>query len=188
MKRKTACDASLLTRIADGDRHAFDLFYREYFSVLSRYAAYYSDDYDLRKDIVSDVFLNLWQSKRTLPRIRNINNFLLVCVRNQALKYGSRTGRLSVSINTIHNLHDRTSEDALRILEKEEARRAVADAINTLPERCRLIYLMVKEEKMKYKDVAEVLNISEKTIQAQMIIALKKIGYVIMSKYRENEI
>jgi len=69
--------------------------------------------------------------------------------------------------------------DPEKELLNKELKEVLELAINSLPDRCRLIFLMIREEEMKYKDVSEILSISEKTVQAQMIIAVKKIGVVV---------
>ncbi|NJK98274.1 MAG: sigma-70 family RNA polymerase sigma factor [Bacteroidales bacterium] len=53
---------------------------------------------------------------------------------------------------------------------------AIENAINDLPERCRLVFLLAKEESLKYREIAEILSISEKTVNAQIVTAIKKLG------------
>ena len=55
----------------------------------------------------------------------------------------------------------------------------IENALNQLPQRCKLIFLMLKEENLKYKEVADILGISEKTVQAQQIIAKKKLTEIV---------
>lgn len=67
----------------------------------------------------------------------------------------------------------------------EELRTVLELTINLLPQRCRLIFFMVREECMTYKEVARILSISEKTVHAQMCIAIKRIGVAIQEYYNK---
>jgi len=78
-----------------------------------------------------------------------------------------------------------TWQDPEKELLNNELREIIELTVNNLPDRCRLIFIMVREEGKKYKDVAEILSISEKTVQAQMVIAVKKIGAVV-NNYRSS--
>ena len=67
-----------------------------------------------------------------------------------------------------------------------ELKKIIELAINSLPEKCRLIFFMVREENMTYKEVAQILSISDRTVHAQMCIAIRKIGIVIQ-EYRTGK-
>lgn len=179
----------LLLNIAKGDSEAFKKFYDIFYPRLWRYACYFEMDDALRNDILSDVFMNLWINRAKLPNVNNVESYSYVCIRNQMLKY--RTGitmRKNVSISLAENRIDSEQERADRKMEKEDVIRAVQRAIASLPERCRLIYVLIKEEKHSYREVAEMLSISEKTVQAQMIIAVKKLGEEIRSVYNKGDL
>jgi len=68
------------------------------------------------------------------------------------------------------------NENPEEIVLNEELRHEIEKSIKELPERCRLIFLMAKEEGLKYREIAEILSISEKTVNAQMVTAIKRIG------------
>ena len=77
---------------------------------------------------------------------------------------------------------DDTPEEQLL---SEELCKAITQAVNQLPERCKLVFLMAKEQGLKYKEIAKILQISEKTVNAQMVIALKKLN-LIMRQYMKS--
>ena len=123
----------------------------------------------------------LYLAKREkLPDVRDYKNYLFICARNQSLNYlktVNRYQRIRLEQLDIQGLpeNDTPEQDFLN----EELKNIIELTINALPQRCRLIFLMIREEEMKYKEVAEILSISERTVQAQMCIALKKIGIVV---------
>lgn len=166
----------LINRIAEGDNEAFRIFYDRYYLNLYRYTSYFVKNTDVREEIVSDVFFNFWLNRKKNPEIKNLEGFLYTIVRNTALSYMNNKQDTVVEINEHHHekLSDvKTPEDTII---DEELTVAIKNAIDELPERCRLIFLMAREEGLKYREIAELLSISEKTVNAQMVLAIKKLS------------
>ena len=178
---------SLFKQIANDNPKAFQLFFDYTYTKLYRYTSYFIDDKDLCKDVISDVYLYLWQNRKTLPEVEEYENYLFICARNQSLRYLKETSRfqkIRLEDTDISALSDSTNPEQKAL--DEELKDIIELAINTLPERCRLIFFMVREENMKYKDVADILSISYRTVHAQMCIAIRKVGDVIR-EYRSGK-
>ncbi len=172
--------SSLLERISQNDPQAFKIFYEYTYPQLFRIACYFLSNSEDRKDLISDVYMNLWKNRHSINGIRNIDNYLFISVRNNVMR--TRAEKITYQHIQIEDSGLDTHSmqfDPEKELLNNELKEVLELAINSLPDRCRLIFLMVREEEMKYKDVSEVLSISEKTVQAQMIIAVKKIGVVL---------
>jgi len=176
----------LLQQISEDNLLAFSLFFEQFYDKVFKYARYFIQAEETCNEIASDIFYNIWQNRRNLPQIANINSYLCIAVRNQALKYKKHSSRFAN--DPIEDLPRNifieidTPEQSLI---NDELKNIIADAVNDLPDRCKLVFLMVREEGMKYKEVAEVLSISERTVQGQMVIAVKKIVSSIQ-KYFPN--
>ena len=182
--KQQQCDEEILQRIANNDPLAFKVFYNVYCQVVQRFISYFDVSGDLRQDIISDIFLSIWVGRKRLPEIVNMDSFLFIVVRNQVIKYKrDKIAQLQVSLDSYDFLPDKSASNAQQQMEQEELKKTIEMAINSLPKRCKMIYLLVKEENMKYSEVAEMLSISKKTVQAQMIIAVKKIGQAIKNIY-----
>jgi RNA polymerase sigma-70 factor (ECF subfamily) len=159
--------------------------------MLYRYINYFIEDSELCKDVISDVYLYIWQNRKKLPDVRNYENYLFICARNQSLNYLKTVNRYQKirleqpDMDDIQGLPESATpeQDFLN----EELKNIIELTINALPQRCRLIFFMIREEEMTYKEVAEILSISERTVQAQMCIALKKIG-IVVNEYRNTGI
>ena len=111
-----------------------------------------------------------------LPEIQNFEAYLYVLTRNKAYNYLDKINRnpefafdLSIEIQA-------NSSNPEELLLSEELEKVINSSINELPERCRIIFLMSREEKLKYQEIADILSISEKTVHAQMVTALKKLN------------
>ncbi|MDR0744985.1 MAG: RNA polymerase sigma-70 factor [Mediterranea sp.] len=171
---------SLFERIANNDPRAFQIFFDFTYSKVYRCANYFVSDVESCKDIVSDVYAYIWQNREKLPGLENYENYLFICVRNRALNHLKSIGRyqkIRLDDVDLRSLSDGVCSDQYML--NVELKNILELAVNSLPPRCRLIFFMVREENMTYKDVAEALSISERTVQGQMVIALKKLGLII---------
>ena len=129
------------------------------------------------EELVSDVFIRIWQKREELENINSPLLYFYTSTKNLALnqlKKQKRQVNLSpeewlVQVNSLYF-------DPEQLMLTEEMLRQVKKAVNDLPPRCRLIFKLVKEDGLRYKEVAELLQLSVKTIEAQMAIALRRIG------------
>lgn len=129
------------------------------------------------EEVVADVFVKLWRERGRVSEILNLRVYLYVCVKNDSLKFLARTSRMKEI--SWHDLPTDTqtgvSLSPEEMLISNQTVRQIEAAIESLPPRCKEIFKMVKEDGLKYKEIAEMLNISVKTIDAQMAIATRKI-------------
>jgi RNA polymerase sigma-70 factor (ECF subfamily) len=118
-----------------------------------------------------------------LHKIENLNVYLYVAVKNKALDHLSKDHlQPSVDITAIHsNDHITFDLSPEQLIISRETVMMINKAIEQLPPRCRLIFKLVKEDGLKYKEVASILNVSIKTVEAQLTIAVKKLGIAILS-------
>jgi RNA polymerase sigma-70 factor (family 1) len=143
------------------------LFWFIYSFVKSREAA---------EEIVSDVFIKLWKIRDELSSIRNLQVFLYVIARNYSLNYIIKEYKYPhVSLDEIQ-LDVTTSINPEELYISTEMSGKINKAISELPAQCRLIFRMVREDGLKHKEVADILNLSKTTIRNQLVIAVRKIA------------
>ncbi|MGN8039901.1 RNA polymerase sigma factor [Chitinophaga sp. 22321] len=134
-----------------------------------------------REEAVADVFVKIWQNRASLSAVRNLNTYLYTAVRNTAYNYRISAGRIPEILTGEHiqvtvDTMAASPEDML--ISKENLQK-IEQAINLLPARCKLIFRLVKEDGLKYREVAEILEVSINTVNTQMAIALKKLAGMI---------
>ncbi|MDR2913834.1 MAG: sigma-70 family RNA polymerase sigma factor, partial [Tannerella sp.] len=136
------------------------------------------------EEVVSEVYYIIWKQRETLLDIENFKSWLYIVCRNEAFHYIKQKEKYdSLSIDDLHvNLLIDTSSVDGKLIE-EEMLEIYNAAVAELPERCKLIFLMVREERLKYKEIAGILSISEGTIEQQMNIAIKKIVATVRKHY-----
>jgi RNA polymerase sigma-70 factor (family 1) len=169
---------SLQERIAlYEDMQAYHALYDLFFNNLHRFCFSFVKSSEAAEEIVSDVFIKLWQIRNKLPEIDNLKVYLYQIAKNFCLNYITRHFK-----NPVASL-DEINIEAVISLDNPEELCISADIINTiqqtikqLPPQCRLIFQMVKEDGMRYKEVADILHISVLTVRNQVAIATRKIA------------
>ena len=163
-------------------RKLFDLYYQK----LLHTAIYYLKSKPLAEEAVSDVFLTIWRKRENLIRIDNIENYLYISVKNQCLHYIRRSitdTKDSCDLYEIEFIADEQNPEQY-LLDKEYTE-SIQHAISSLPEKCREVFRLIYGEKLKHKQIAEILNISEKTVEAHVATAYKKIALFVNKRYKE---
>ena len=169
---------SLQERIAlYEDMQAYHALYDLFFTNLHRFCFSFVKSAEAAEEIVSDVFIKLWQIRNKLPEIENLKVYLYQIAKNFCLNYITRHFK-----NPVASLDDMDIE-AVISLDNPEELCISADIIHTiqqtirqLPPQCRLIFQMVKEDGMRYKEVADILQISVLTVRNQVAIATQKLA------------
>jgi len=130
-------------------------------------------DADSARDVVQEVFLKLWQNKEKVEFVDQIRHYLFKATAHTALNHIRQQKKLAVLDDThIRNIHAYATGDEVGYKELEMK---IRDAIDSLPPKCRAIYILSRHEGMKYQEIADTLEISVKTVENQMGIALEKL-------------
>jgi RNA polymerase sigma-70 factor (family 1) len=162
------------------DQHAYAQLYMVYMPYLLKFANSIIKNNELAEEIVSDVFIKIWQNRADLWKVENFQLYLYVGTKNTAINYLSRHFRKDViSLEEMSLNISMSPYNPEQLLITSEAVKKINYEIQKLPPRCRLIFKLVKEDRLRYNDIASLLNISVKTIDNQMAIALKKISSAI---------
>ena len=159
----------------DNSEQAFHGFYNLCYDRLFRIACYYLKHEEWAQEVVMDVFMKLWQLRDRLPAVADIEDYCFTLTRNAALNYLEREARrptLSAGSLPEPARHDTSPEDALI---GEELFLHYVKALDRLPQRCREVFIRVREEKQSYAEVAEALGISANTVDAQLQKAIARL-------------
>ena len=166
-----------LRQMKDEDsQRAFREFYDLTYDRLFRIAFYYVKHEEWAQEIVLDVFIRLWEQRSTLTEVRNIEDYCFILVKNASLNYLEKETR-----------HATVSDPAVQAdspedtLISEELFARYVKALDRLPERCREVFIRIREEKQSYAQVAEELNISTKTVDAQLQKAITRLKEMLLN-------
>lgn len=162
------------------DESAYKELFLVYYKPLQQFAFSFIKSQELAEEIVSDVFLKIWEKRAELESIGNLKVYLYVSIKNTALKYLLKQKRqVAISLDELDIELESFHWTPEELVLTAEMMKKIEDAINDLPPRCKIIFKLIKEDQLRYKEVAEILNVSVKTIDSQLAIALKKISKAI---------
>ncbi|HVY73734.1 MAG TPA: RNA polymerase sigma-70 factor [Puia sp.] len=131
---------------------------------------------EMAEEVVEDVFIQVWKKSRRISEIENLSFYLYTCTRNFCYNYYRKYYRSRLlNIDEVELPYYKIEATAEELMIVNEMLQQFHKALNALPPKCRLIFKLVKEEGLKYKEVAELLGLSVKTVEAQMGIAFKRL-------------
>jgi RNA polymerase sigma-70 factor (ECF subfamily) len=175
---------SLVEEVAKGNIAAFRKFYDQAYPAAYKFVGYFLPVKEDCEEVLSEVFFTVWKRRVTLTEIENLKSWLYIVCRNETFRYLKRERKYrGISIDDMPvDLHiDPSAAD--RELVESEMFEHFRKAVEELPERCKLIFLMVREEKMKHGEIAEILAIAEGTVAQQMNKAIGRITKALRKYY-----
>jgi RNA polymerase sigma-70 factor (ECF subfamily) len=173
-----------LQLIGDGDEQAFRRLFQYYSPRLNQFAYSIVKLKEAAAEIVDDVFIKLWKQREKVPSISNIRVYLYVAVKNSSLNYLSSKAHQQITEPFNHLdialCSDQAPDQKMISAELQEK---ITSAVEALPPRCKMIFKLVREDGLRYKDVAEILNLTVNTVDAQMVIAVKRIAEKVQTHF-----
>jgi RNA polymerase sigma-70 factor, ECF subfamily len=165
-------DQQLFQELKTGEERAFQLLFLKYYAVLCNYANQFLKDREAAEETVQDTFVRIWEKREKLNIEISVKHYLFRSIRNHCLnqiqhvkirkKYADMVIEDNCQEIQIDNFYIET--DLIQRIEK---------CIESLPPKRQEIFRLSREQGLKYKEIAETLNISVKTVEAQMGLALK---------------
>ena len=181
-------ETELLKKIQKHDsEQAFRSLYNLYYDRFFRIAFYYLQRDEWAQEVVLDVFTGLWNNRKRQVIPDDFNKYSYALIRNAALNYLEKEQRREAM--PLDNIPERISSSPSpeeRII-NEELFALYENSLNELPDRCREVFIKVREEKQSYAAAAEELNISPKTVDAQLQKAVTRLKEKINNYFRNKE-
>lgn len=171
------------------DEHAYKQLFLLLFDTLQRFSFSLLKNRDLAEEVVSDVFIAIWTSRKQLENIDNLVVYLFTSV-----KYGSLKKLKQINNKKSVSFDDLTVELSTPELpphlaaEYNDLKNKIQLVVENLPPRTKLVYKLAKEDKLKYKEISTLLNISVKTIDNLLVTALKKIAVALKQPSRNKNL
>lgn len=159
----------------------FSQTYLTYFPKVVRFSTEFVLFKEDAENIAQDVFINLWERKDALDYIENMNAYIFKLAKNKCLDYLKRKLSEEKYATTIQNNFElelkiqSLDRFDVQAMTEENMEKRIQEAIDSLPERCREIFILSRFEGLKYREISERLGVSVNTVENQMSIALKKL-------------
>ena len=177
----------IIKKIKDGNIEAFETLFRTYYEPLCRYACQFVDNPETAEEIVQELFYVIWKERQTLQIFTSVNGYLYRSVKNKSLQYIEHlkvrdTYQQLYAENTIIETFTPQEE-----LEYKELEQHIRETLCSLPERRQKIFNMSRIEGKKYNEIAQELQLSVKTVEAEMSKALWELRKKYNSIYSSNQ-
>lgn len=165
----------LIAKIKRGEIHAFEYLFNQYYDWLCNYIFRLCGDRNLSKDIVQEVMVRLWERRNQISIKGSLKGYLFKSCHNQFLLHLRKQKKQpdlldKVRWETIYESYFEKKEEDFYM---KSARLKLEELIDKLPPKCKEIFIMNKLERRKYREIAQDMGISIKTVENQMSKALR---------------
>lgn len=167
-------DLYLQKKIQGGDIREFERLFTKYYEPLCHHADKILNDMDASEDLVQEFFYHFWKNRETLSLKLSLNAYLYQSIRNNALHYLEHLAiRKSYAKQVFSEFQDTVPVHLQTDIELSDLGKVINATLQQMPERCSRIFRMNRFEGKKYREIAEILSISVKTVEADMGKALQ---------------
>ncbi|NGP89813.1 RNA polymerase sigma-70 factor [Fodinibius halophilus] len=176
-EKKNKSEEQLVEKIREGNQQAFERLFFEYFFDLCSYALQITKSNEQAKDVVQEVFYKIWKRRRNWSVYTSIKAYLFRSVRNEALNLINKRGRREKLKEQLSDTTEKyTSKQSTQKNEGDEKLiKAVWNVVKEMPQRRRSVFVLHRKHGLSYKEIAEVLDITRKTVENHMGLALDDI-------------
>lgn len=176
-------------RIAvENDRESFNIFFKHYHGRLIRFALLFVRSYDQAEDIVSNVLVRILKRREKVFLMDNFEAYLFRAIKNEAINYLKKEKKLTAhSIDEEEDFICSEFVDPLEKLITDELRLMITQTVEALSPRRRMVYKLIKDEGLKYKEVADLLDISERTVEVHLKLAIQEIREVVIKYIKTSQ-
>jgi RNA polymerase sigma-70 factor (family 1) len=168
-------DEQLLPLLRDSDDAAFTEIYHRYWERLYVVAMHRLDEIDEARELVQDIFYHLWKRRDTLHLTYSLNTYLSAAVKYEVLNRLASRSRKQRFQRYLSRHWREDARETENLLQYNELQTQLASLVNALPEKCRIVFELSREKGYSQKMIAAELGIAEKTVEAHLSSALRKI-------------
>jgi RNA polymerase sigma-70 factor, ECF subfamily len=166
-------DTDILLAIRQGNERVFETVFRKHYQALCNYACGILKDMDDAEEVVQSIFLKFWEQRQEIEINVSLKSYLYRAVHNTCLNRLKHLKIQETYRQYVGEYLDVTYDTATETLDKYELESRISEALEKLPEQCRIIFKMSRFEELKYQEIANQLGLSIKTVENQIGKALK---------------
>ncbi len=170
----TGSDSQIFEAIKKDDNGAYEMVFREYYRPMTAYAFRFLGNLADSESIVQDVFLRLWQKRKEIMITSSLQNYLFRSVKNHCINYIEHE-KIKTGYQTMVIRDEADRSEYSEFFLEFGLKKKIEVAIALLPEKRQEIFRLAREDGLKYREIAERLEISVKTVETQMTLALRQL-------------
>ena len=171
----------------ENDLKSFECLHHLYYAKLCDFSFSLLKERSACEEVVSDVFVTIWGKRKELEHVNNILSFLYTCTKNLSIDLLRKNNRAIDLESIFFEIEDLThSHNFFSEYDMVKFREHLQKAVDELPAQCKLIFKMVLNDHLNCSEIAEILNLSKKTIETQVSIAYKKLTVILKKVYKKD--
>lgn len=166
-------DKYLFQKVKAGDHKSFEILFEKYYNNLCNYAFLYLNDVSKTEELVSDVYINIWENRKRIDIKANLKSYIYRCTRNAVISDMRKNKRPGPSLLKESKSNEKFVDSPETLLIREEVADVCYKMMQRLPKQAGLVFRLHKMDGLSYKQIAEILDLSVKTVENHMGRALK---------------
>jgi len=166
-------DDVVFKQLKQGSVSSFNLLFDKYYHELCSFSNIIISNQQLAEEVVADVFVKIWQKKEFIEITTSVKSYLYKSTKNTTISYLRKKKVDEVSLDDIFNLQEENSSNPESIIIQGETLEQIKDVLSILPKKSKMVFQMHRFNQLKYKDIAEIMNVSVKSIEKHMSKSMK---------------
>jgi len=171
---KKISDIELISGLSQGDIRSYELLFERYYCRIKGFAKGLTKDEYTAEDIVANVFMKLWLHKEKLASLSNLSGYLFSVTKNEVIDHFRARKYLTDYLHSIENEYTEETEPE-DLYDTNKIQEIVDRVVETMPEQRRKIFIMSRMENMTNGEIAEKLNLSKRTVEKHISLALDQL-------------
>jgi len=172
-------DIHILDKLKDQPEIALKVLYKQYYNYICSVVYKMIGDSTLAEDIAQEVFVEVWKRRESLDVNLSLRGYLRRVAVNKTLNY-IRSQKMNFEDDDALLQVPSTDNSTQKILEAEDLQKVINESINSLPDKCRVVFGLSRFEELSYKEISSELGISIKTVENQISKALKLVRKAVL--------
>ena len=170
-------ERSLFKKVQNGDVKSLEVLFDRYYNVLCNFAYLFLKNEECSKEIVSELFINIWQKRNDIVIRESLKSYLYKSVKNAVISKKRKEKKTERLVDDEQGNHEFITPETLLL--RKELEEKVNQLFSGLPLKSGLVFRMKRVDGLRYKEISKILNISEKTVENHMGNAIKKIKVIL---------
>ncbi len=166
-------DEVLFKYLKEGDIHSFNLLFDKYYIQLCSFSNLIISNQQLAEEVVSDVFVKIWVKKENIDINTSVKSYLYKSTKNTTISYLRKKQIDEVSLDEIINQQEGNTSNPELLIIQEERIDQLKNILSILPKKSKLVFQMHRFHQLRYSDIAEIMNVSVKSIEKHMSKSMK---------------
>ncbi|WP_158557044.1 RNA polymerase sigma-70 factor [Mucilaginibacter conchicola] len=170
-----------IQELQKGDHNAFEYIFKSYYRLITLFANRFVNDLSISQEIAGDVFAALWEKREQMDVSVSLKSYLFKMTQNRCLNYLKHKQIENLYINYLQRSDLLASQpaDFEKAFHNKDIALQIKTAVDSLPPQCRAVFTLSRYEHLKYREIAEKLCISEKTVERHMSLAFEKLRQLL---------